>query len=219
MAKEVVIHLVRHGEVHNPEGVLYGRLPGYHLSNRGREMADVVADYLADSVVTHLRSSPLERAQETLAPIAESFPELTSELDARLIESDNLLQGQVFGSTNKAVKNPANWWLFRNPLRPSWGEPYEQIAHRMHGAILDAVHATEPDTAAVLVSHQNPIWTVRRFLEGKPLPTLPGKRECTLGSLTSLTFSGDHLVAIDYAEPAKALLGPDANAAFSSGSN
>ena len=111
MAKEVVIHLVRHGEVHNPEGVLYGRLPGYHLSNRGREMADVVAEHLAELPITHLRTSPLERAQETLAPIAARFSELTPELDSRLIESDNLLQGQVFGPRNKAVKNPANWWL------------------------------------------------------------------------------------------------------------
>lgn len=219
MAKEVVIHLVRHGEVHNPEGVLYGRLPGYHLSNRGREMADVVAEHLAELPITHLRTSPLERAQETLAPIAARFSELTPELDSRLIESDNLLQGQVFGPRNKAVKNPANWWLFRNPMRPSWGEPYERIAHRMHGVILDAVHVTDPESAAVLVSHQNPIWTVRRFLEGKPLATMPGKRQCTLASVTSFTFQGDKVVAIDYAEPAKALLGADANAAFSSGSN
>lgn len=219
MAEEVVIHLVRHGEVNNPEGVLYGRLPGYHLSNRGLEMADVVADHLAELPITQLRTSPLERARETLEPIAAKFPHLTPELDARLIEADNLLQGQVFGPSHKAVKNPTNWWLFRNPLRPSWGEPYEQIAHRMHNAILDAVHATDPGSAAVLVSHQNPIWTVRRFLEGKRLATMPGKRLCTLASVTSLSFQGNDLVGIDYAEPAKALLGPDANAAFSSGSN
>ena len=219
MPKDVVVHLVRHGEVHNPTGVLYGRLPGYHLSNRGREMADVVAQYLSSAPITQLRTSPLERAQETLAPIAATFPELVGVVDTRLIEADSLLQGQVFGPTNKAIKNPKNWWLFRNPLRPTWGESYEEIAHRMHRAILDAVEATEPGTAAVLVSHQNPIWTVRRFFEGKSLATMPGKRRCTLGSVTSLTFRDGSIIGIDYAEPARALLGPDANAAFSSGSN
>ena len=65
-----VVHLMRHGEVHNPDGILYGRLPGYLLSELGREMADTVARFLADHDVVRVVASPLERAQETAGPIA-----------------------------------------------------------------------------------------------------------------------------------------------------
>ncbi|MDN5895744.1 MAG: histidine phosphatase family protein, partial [Nocardioides sp.] len=62
MSEKTSVHLLRHGEVHNPQGVLYGRMPGYHLSDRGREMAEVVAGAIRTRDVTHLRVSPLERA-------------------------------------------------------------------------------------------------------------------------------------------------------------
>ena len=65
-----IVHLVRHGEVDNPAGLLYGRLPDYHLSELGREMAERVAEHFSDRDVVHVRSSPLERAQETMAPLA-----------------------------------------------------------------------------------------------------------------------------------------------------
>ena len=65
MTTRTIVHLMRHGEVHNPLGVLYGRIAGYHLSDLGHEMAAKVADSLKDHPITHLVASPLERAQET----------------------------------------------------------------------------------------------------------------------------------------------------------
>ena len=130
-----LVHLVRHGEVHNPEGVLYARLPGFHLNARGRLIAQRVAEHLAGAPVADLRSSPLERATDTMEPIAAVFPEVTVRIDDRLIEADSLLQGQVFGKHNRAVFDPRNWPLFRNPARPSWGEPYQRIAERMLEAL------------------------------------------------------------------------------------
>ena len=65
-----IVHLVRHGEVDNPRGVIYGRLPHYHLSADGALMAKAAADFLSDRDVTVLRCSPLTRAVETAAPIA-----------------------------------------------------------------------------------------------------------------------------------------------------
>ena len=59
----VTVHLLRHGEVHNPEGVLYGRLPGYRLSDEGHAMAKKAAEWFADKDVVQLISSPLERAR------------------------------------------------------------------------------------------------------------------------------------------------------------
>ncbi len=210
------IHLIRHGEVHNPEGVLYGRLPGYHLSENGRQMAQVVADHFVDVELDAFISSPLERARETIAPIVESHGgEL--EIDERLIEADNKLAGQVFGARNKAIFDPRNLRHYYNPFRPSWGEPYKQIAARMQTAVRDAAKKVGPGGQAVMVSHQQPIWVCRLAFEGKKLYHDPRNRTCRVGSVTTFVFREDELLGIGYIEPAKHLLGADANRAFSSG--
>jgi broad specificity phosphatase PhoE len=203
-----VVHLMRHGEVHNPEGILYGRLPGYYLSELGREMAEMVARFLAPKDVVRVVASPLERAQETAGPIAAAF-DLPIETDDRLIEAGNYFEGKTFGVGDGALSKPSTWPRLVNPFTPSWGEPYEAIAARMLGAIADA-RAAAHGHEAVLVSHQLPVWTVRNKLEGKRLWHDPRKRECTLASLTSLTFDDDRLVSLDYSEPAASLL-PGAN--------
>ena len=92
---KTIVHLLRHGEVHNPQGILYGRSTGYHLSERGRAMADRVADRIGDRDITHIVSSPLERAQETAMPLA-AVRGLTVELDERVIESGNIFEGKPF---------------------------------------------------------------------------------------------------------------------------
>lgn len=217
-SEETQVHVVRHGEVRNPDGVLYGRLPDFHLTERGQAMARRVAAHLAGEPVTHLRTSPLERARETMAPIAAEFAEVPVVADDRLIEADSLLEGQVFGRTNKALLDPRNWWLFRNPLRPSWGEPYLDIATRMHAAICDAARAAGAGKAAVVVSHQSPIWNLRCCVEGRRLAQLPTARRCSLASVTTFTFLAGRIIDVSYAEPAKDLLGADGNRAFSSGS-
>jgi broad specificity phosphatase PhoE len=201
-ADTTVVHLMRHGEVHNPDGVLYGRLEGYHLSDLGREMADVVAAHLAANDVTYVVASPLERAQETAAPIASSHGcEVAT--DARLIESANHFEG---GRTSKKdLLHPRHWHVLANPTKPSWGEPYEVIAARMLAAV-DAAREAARGHEAVVVSHQLPVWTVRNKLEGRRLWHDPRKRVCTLASLTSLTYVGDELASITYSEPAFALL-------------
>jgi len=197
-----VVHLMRHGEVHNPDGVLYGRLEGYHLSELGQEMARLVATHLAANDITHVAASPLERAQETAAPIAAGHGvEITT--DDRVIESENRFEGRTVDV--KDLLHPRNWHLFGNVTKPSWGEPYEQIAARMIAAIVDARDAARGHEA-VVVSHQLPVWTVRNKLEGRRLWHDPRKRECTLASLTSLTYRDDELVSITYSEPAASLL-------------
>lgn len=200
--ERTVVHLMRHGEVFNPEKLLYGRLPGYHLSELGEQMAQTVADELRGHDIGLVVASPLERAQQTAKPIAEAFdlPVLT---DSRLIEAGNHFEGTKF--ERKVLSRPSVWPLVRNPLTPSWGEPYARIAERMVQAI-DAARAHAPGREIVLVSHQLPVWTVRQYLEGKRLWHDPRKRQCTLASLTSLTYRGDFLESIVYTEPAGALL-------------
>jgi len=204
------VHLLRHGEVHNPEGVLYGRLPGYNLSELGRQMAERVADRLkADGHdVVHLVASPLERAQQTARPVAEAFG-LDVATDERIIEAGNHFQGLTFGVGDGSLRHPRHWWHLRNPLTPSWGEPYRQIAVRMLAAAADARQKAEGHEA-VLVSHQLPVWIARLAAERRRFVHDPRRRECTLASLTSLEYDGDRLVGVRYSEPAADLL-PGAN--------
>jgi broad specificity phosphatase PhoE len=197
-----VVHLMRHGEVHNPDGVLYGRLDGFHLSELGREMARLVAAHLETNDITHVVASPLERAQETAAPIAVGH-EVEITTDVRVIESENQFEGRSVGLSD--LLHPRNWRLFTDITKPSWGEPYEDIAVRMLAAIADA-RAAARGHEAVVVSHQLPVWTVRNKLEGRRLWHDPRRRECTLASLTSLTYRGDELASITYSEPAAELL-------------
>ncbi|MFI9081301.1 histidine phosphatase family protein [Streptomyces sioyaensis] len=199
-----VVHLMRHGEVHNPDGVLYGRRSGYHLSDLGRKMADRVAEHLAERDITHVVASPLERAQETAEPIAGARG-LELATDERLIEAGNVFEGKTFGVGDGALKKPGNWKYLTNPFRPSWGEPYiEQVVRMMAalGAARDAARGHE----AVAVSHQLPIWIVRSFAERRRLWHDPRKRQCTLASLTSFTFHGDKIISVGYSEPARDLV-------------
>ncbi|MGY1762569.1 histidine phosphatase family protein [Geodermatophilus sp. SYSU D00779] len=207
MAERTVVHLLRHGEVFNPEKVLYGRLPGYRLSETGEAMALAAAEWLADSTashppITHVVSSPLERAQQTAAPIAGKL-DLPIEVDDRLIEAGNAFEGLRVGVGDGALRSPQHWWKLRNPFRPSWGEPYVEIAARMLAAVETARDAAR-GAAAVCVSHQLPIWTLRLHLEGRRYTHDPRRRECGLASVTSLTYDGDRFVGLSYAEPAGA---------------
>jgi broad specificity phosphatase PhoE len=201
----VTVHLLRHGEVHNPEGVLYGRLPGYHLSADGVRMAEQAAEALRGRPLAVLRSSPLERAQETLRPLAE-VTGLPVSIDDRLIEAGNAFEGLSFGVGDGSLRRPRHWLLLRNPFRPSWGEPYAEVAERMLAAARavrdDVLDATGGESGeAVCVSHQLPIWTARRAAEGRPLWHRPDLRQCGLASLTSLTWVGDRLATVTYSEP------------------
>lgn len=190
----------------NPEGVLYGRLPGYGLSELGHAMAARMAEHWRDVPLTHLRCSPLQRARETLAPTAAIHSHLDVVIDDRVIEAGNRFEGMVFGRDNKALRNPRMFWHMRNPLVPSWGEPYKEIALRMTDAITDAAVAAGPDGQALIVSHQLSIWMARRFAEGRSLVHDPRRRECTLTSVTSFTVRDGRVTAVSYAEPAADLL-------------
>ncbi|MEO6881960.1 MAG: histidine phosphatase family protein [Mycobacteriaceae bacterium] len=197
-----VVHVVRHGEVHNPEGVLYGRLPGFGLSDVGHAQARAVGRALADHDITHVVASPLQRAQETAAPLGVSHG-LEVACDDDLIEAANAFEGLQVSVGAGALGRPRHWSKLRDPFTPSWGEPYLQIAHRM----LAAVHAARAAAAgheAVCVSHQLPVWTLRRFLQGERLWHDPRRRQCGLASLTSLVFAGTEIVDVVYSEPAGA---------------
>lgn len=199
------IHLVRHGEVFNPQGVLYGRLPGYGLSDLGRAMAQAAADDLAarGRPVAALVSSPLQRAQQSAEPIAMAFG-LEPALDDRVIEPENRFEGKRLRGRDGALRDVRNWTYLVNPWEPSWGEPFRSIATRMLHAIDDAWTSVEAGDA-VIVSHQLPIWMVHRRLAGKSLPHDPRRRRCALSSITTLERRGDTYVEVGYRNPAAGL--------------
>ena len=207
MSEQTIVHLMRHGEVYNPTKILYGRLPGFRLSDAGAEMAVVAAKWFAGRDVTQLVSSPLERAQQTAAPLAETLG-LPVTIDERLIEAGNAFEGLRVGVGDGVLRAPQHWWKLRNPFRPSWGEPYVEIAARMLAAV-EAARDAARGHGAVLVSHQLPIWTLRLHAEGRRYVHDPRRRQCGLASVTSLTYDGDRITGVTYAEPAGAT-DPDA---------
>lgn len=208
-SSRVVVHLLRHGLVENPDGVLYGRLPDFHLSTVGKAMAERVADRLAGADIGYLAASPLERAGETAAPLAAAL-RMAVVSDERLIEPTNVFEGTRFSVGDGVLRRPRYWPAVRDPFTPSWGEPYLQIAHRMLAAVYAAVAALDAAARreAVLVSHQLPIWVLRRYLEGRRLWHNPSKRQCAVASLTSLTFHDGVFGGLSYSEPAGDLAVP-----------
>ncbi|WP_230006495.1 histidine phosphatase family protein, partial [Microbacterium sp. Bi128] len=127
------LHLVRHGEVHNPRRVLYGRLPGFGLSVDGRRMARQAAEYIRglERPVGALVASPLQRTRESAEPFVELFG-IESFIDDRVIEPTNVFEGRRM---KRALANPLNWRHLARPAIPSWGEPYERVVARVTEAM------------------------------------------------------------------------------------
>ena len=192
------VHLVRHGEVENPKGIIYGRLPGYNLSERGQRQAAGAARRLADADAGAIWSSPLERAQETATAIAiHHAMEVT--IDERITESDSTLEG-VSGAVWTLLRNPVRWWRFRNPMRPSWGEPFSSIRARMVAAITDAL-AQAGGREVVIVSHQTPVLVARLALAKRRVPPWLGRLPCATGSVTTLVLDEGRVLTASYFRP------------------
>ncbi len=199
------VHLVRHGEVDNPKKILYGRQPGWHLSERGRDMAQVLGEWSKSVDLGALHVSPLQRAQETAAPIAAAH-DIAITTDERLIEASNIFEGKPFGIGDGALRHPSAWLHLWNPWRPSWGEPYIEQITRMMAAVF-AAHEAAGGKDGICVSHQLPIWIVRSAIEGRHLIHDPRKRECTLASVTTVHFDDEDMISgVSYSEPARHLL-------------
>lgn len=205
------IHLLRHGEVYNPNHVIYERLDNFHLSKRGLMMADQVALFVKShpdlSKISKIYCSPLDRTLETAAPVA-------NELGLKIVKDDRLLESKHFlAGKNPKVEIPKLLKSLRllsvlkliiNPSKPSWGEPYADVASRMKSIINEVVQKNQ-GKHILLVSHQNPIWISRLFFEEKQLRHNPQKRVCDLASITSLAFTKDsnQLYKVMYRVPAR----------------
>jgi len=199
------VHFVRHGEVHNPEKILYGLQPGWRLSDRGNEMAAVIGQWSTKLDLGAIHASPLQRAQETVAPIIAKH-KLSLTTDKNLIEASNVFEGKKFELGSGVLRHPSSWRYLYNPWKPSWGEPYDQLISRMLKGLFAARDAAGGKDA-ICVSHQLPIWILRSAVEGRRLLHDPRKRECTLASVTSFELDSEGMISsVSYSEPAKHLL-------------
>jgi len=199
------IHFVRHGEVHNPEKILYGLQPGWRLSDRGNKMAAVIGEWSTKLDLGAIHSSPLQRAQETVAPIIAKH-KLSLTTDKNLIEANNIFEGKKFELGSGVLRHPSSWRYLYNPWKPSWGEPYDQLISRMLKGLFAARDAAGGKDA-ICISHQLPIWILRSAVEGRRLLHDPRKRECTLASVTSFELDSEGMISsVSYSEPAKHLL-------------
>lgn len=190
---------MRHGEVHNPQRVLYGRLPNYRLSEDGRAMARSAAEFLRGEgrPVSALYASPLQRTRESAEPFTELFG-LEPVIDDRVIEPTNVFEGKRM---KRALLNPLNWRHLRDPSVPSWGEPYADVVARMDAAMREAWDESDGGDV-VIVSHQLPIWVTHLSAAGEPLKHDPRRRRCALSSVTSFERTGNGWREVGYAEPA-----------------
>jgi len=189
--------------VHNPERILYGRLDGYGLSDRGHQMAARSASALATRPIAKIYASPLQRAQESATPLATDLGQ-PIETDERLNEGLNHFQGTRL-SAARLLRDPSAWMALHNPFKPSWGEPYRDIAKRMMAVAEDAWNSVEEGEVA-LVTHQVAIWVMHRYVAGIPLPHLPSQRRCSLSSITTIKKVGERWKEESYREPAADLL-------------
>jgi broad specificity phosphatase PhoE len=168
-------------------------------------MAEVIGEWSKSINLGALHVSPLQRAQETAAPIARAHG-ITITTDDRLIEAANIFEGKSFEPGSGIWKHPSTWRHLYNPWKPSWGEPYEEQINRMFAAIFAANKAANGKDA-IVVSHQLPIWITRSAIEGRSMLHDPRKRQCTLASVTSIHFDDDGLISgLSYSEPAAHLL-------------
>jgi broad specificity phosphatase PhoE len=195
-----IVHLIRHGEVHNPGKILYGRLPGYRLSDRGRAMAEATAEAFAGHDVAYVACSPLQRTRETCEPVTR-VTGLEPVIDPDVLEAGNTFEGLHVRGWDSDLWNPRYWPRLRRPGVPSWGEPYEEIADRMFAAIGRAREAAE-GREAIIVTHQLCVVAAARRARGLSLAHNPADRQCDLSSVTSLVFLGDTIVDVRYSEPA-----------------
>ena len=195
------VHLVRHGEVDNPGGVLYGRLPNFTLTSSGRKMAELAAQTLKAGGIklSKLVVSPLQRTRESAEPFEVAF-KAKPVIDERIIEPYNFFEGKQVNLKSIALR-PGLLFHFRNPLRPSWGEPYFSVVARMSEAMKEHAESVK-DGHVVFVTHQLPIWPTHLSLAKLPLAHNPANRRCALSSITTFEYSDGKFREVEYLDPA-----------------
>jgi broad specificity phosphatase PhoE len=159
---KTIIYLVRHGEVHNPDKIFYGRIPGFMLSETGRKQARDLGKFLSGKKISAIYSSPLERTRETASFIA-SFHDVPVLYDERLLEVHSLTQGRLI--TELALER---WDFYQPKFTKSGGETLRDVWKRMDRFFREAVKKHKGQEI-VVVSHGDPVMISAIKHRGRPL--------------------------------------------------
>lgn len=157
------IYLVRHGEVHNPKGILYGRLPRFKLSEKGKKQIEDTAEFLKDKSVTAIYSSPMLRTRQSALIIQNklNLPKINIERD--LLEVKTSLQGQLFADLDLTTRD-----YYSPPLWREGDDTMLEIATRMEKTIRNMIDRHK-HSSVVAVSHGDPIMILKAHLHNLPM--------------------------------------------------
>jgi len=194
------IHFVRHGMVHNPQGIFYGRLPGYSLSAEGWRQAEAGAQSLADRSIVAIYSSPMLRARQTARAIASRHP------GRRVRTSQNLNEVYVPIQGLPLAEGIARGWDLYTGNRPPY-ESIEDIFRRML-RFTQQMRQRHFGQEIVAVTHGDPIGFLMLWAQGRPV-TAENKAPLyqhylAVGSITTLTFATaftEERPALEYTVP------------------
>ena len=160
---KTVIYLVRHGEVHNPEGIFYERLPGFHLSDLGVAQVHELGKFLSDKGVSAIYASPLERTRQTADIIASYQRGVAVTHDKRLLEVSSMIRGQK--QVDLALER---WNFYKLKYTKLGGEKLSDIWKRI-GSFFKETVRKHKGQAIVVVSHGDPIMISMVKHKGKRL--------------------------------------------------
>ncbi|MBN2001855.1 MAG: histidine phosphatase family protein [Anaerolineae bacterium] len=205
MIQATRISFVRHGTVHNPQKIVYGRLPHFALAGMGRRQAQYAAQAVQEWPIAAIYSSPLERAQETAHILAESLPGVPLHTSEWLNEVRFFYEGQPLEDMAKR-----NWDLYTG-VPPEYEQPPEAVdrvraflaqARREHtGRHILAVSHGDVIAFATLWAHDVPLIPANKhtldrlgLAEAYPAP----------GSITTFIYptnDDERPAAVEYLRP------------------
>ena len=193
------LHLVRHCDVANPNGVLYGHLPDFGLSERGVRQAHALGRHLSARPVAQIYTSPLLRARQTADVIG-------SHLDGVPVAATDDLTEAEFGRHLQGVKPRDVPW--RRPLwfiHMAWpgllpgDESVAKMSARVRRPIMRLLR-DHPGEDGVLISHGDPIQAFWVNAQRRP-PWALHRLQCAKGGLLELEYAGEALQSITYRSP------------------
>jgi len=191
------IHFVRHSEFSNPDRIIPGRMPGYHLDLAGKEKAKKVGEFFKDRPIKAIYTSPLERTFETANIISGYLPPLKPIHSYDLIEVDSN-NWQAYKLEELYTNNYYEAFI-NDPETQEVPENISKLASRMEKFTIDLCNKHKGEEV-VCVSHMHPIIALKLSLEGKPLKSLRTV-QLTTASITSFHFDENcKLAGVDYYE-------------------
>lgn len=184
---KTTVHLTRHGEVHNPEKILYGRIPGFVLSETGKQQVHALGKHIAKKKIRHVYTSPLDRTRETASILSTYIPMEHMHPDARLLENATPLEG-------KPLKEIAlhDFNFYATEHIKNGGERIADIADRMT-QFFEEIRVRHTNEEVLVVSHGDPIMITYAYYSGLPLTLASIRGDSYVPTATGFTivFEGE----------------------------